>query len=533
MKSAFFSLPVIAALAALGALGVAYAAPGELDASFGTPSLSPYTPAGATRGIPSPVASAATMSTAAIAVRKDGGFYLANPCLNAGGNTSLCVSSYTLTGALENPFAPLVPVLEPGGATQIGGIAVDDRDHAWIAGSCNGQGCVAKRLRDGTNATNLGAGGILARIDIPTMVFAAAIDIGRDGKIAVGGRCFDGEQHHPCAIRLLPNGAIDPSFNSGQVAAWGNDPFNAIEQVVDGIVRKVIFHGDGRIYAGGRCAGTVIEWMCVAILEADGSRRLRYVLNSQEQFDVFSYYTAALWSLATSTSFVDMAIQTDGATLLYGTCSQNSAPTQFACAVRLMPELGFDRMFANNGFLRAFLRPEPMSAAGLVLRQDGSFTLLANCDVAVSAQTRRRLCVQTHSPSGNFSYQLLTGVAANDIEFDGSTTPQRLVWHGVGATRYRDSAILAVASCPDASGFRWLCVVKISLGALPAPHACSPDIDGDFRSLATTDAALVARIARGASGNAVTSSATGSSASRTDWSSIRNHLNTHCGSTLP
>lgn len=531
-----FSMACIAralGLLALFALTHTHAAPGELDTTFGVVSGSPYTPAGVTRGAPSPLVSASTLATASVAVRKDGGYYLANSCLSTNGDASICVTSYSSLGQFENPFSPIVPVIQAPGATVVGGIAVDANDNAWVSGSCNGQGCVAKRLRDGSNASNLGAGGNLSRINIPSMVFAASVDIGRDGKIAVGGRCFDGSQYHPCAIRLLPSGAIDSSFNAGQVAAWGNDPFNAIEQVVDGIVRKVIFHGGGRIYAGGRCAGAAIEWMCVAILEADGSRRLRYVLNSQEQFDVYSYYTASLFAHATATSFVDMAIQSDGGMLLYGTCRQTSAPTQFACAVRMMPDVGLDRWFGNNGYLRAFLRSEVMTAAGMVLRQDGSFVLLANCDVAVSAQTRRRLCVQTHTPSGNFAYQLLTGVAANDIEFDGSTTPIRLLWEGVGAARYRENALLAAASCPDAGGFRWLCVAKISLGALPAPHRCSPDIDGDTLSLATTDAALVARIARGASGAAVTTNTIGNSASRSDWSSIRAHLNTHCGTALP
>jgi hypothetical protein len=228
-----------------------------------------------------------------------------------------------------------------------------------------------------------------------------------------------------------------------------------------------------------------------------------------------------------------MAVQSDGGALLYGTCSRATAPTQFACVVRQTPDVGFDLLFGTGGYLRPFLRGEPMTAAGIVLRQDGSFVLLANCDVTVSAQTRRRLCVQTHTPSGNFSYQLLSGIAANDIEFDGNNTPLRLVWDGAGATRYRDNALLAVASCPDAGGFRWLCVAKISLGTLTAPHLCTPDIDGDGRALATTDAALVARIARGATGGAVTAHATGPGAARPDWAAIRSHMNTHCGTSLP
>jgi hypothetical protein len=516
-----------------GASSLLYALPGELDAAFGSAGGSPYRPAGVVRGAPSPVVGVNTLATASTAVRKDGGYYLANSCLSSAQVESICVTSYSPTGQMENQFDAIVPVIQAAGTTVVGGVAVDANDHAWVSGSCNGQGCVAKRLRDGSNASHLGASGNLARIDIPSMVFASSIDVGRDGKIAVGGRCFDNVQYFPCAIRLLPSGAIDSSFNGGQIAGWGNDPFNAVERVSDGIVRKVIYHGDGRIYAGGRCFYAAIEWMCVAILEVDGSRRLRAVLNSQDEFDIYSYYTAALLSQATSTTFVDMAIQSDSGVLLYGTCQQTIAPTQTACVVRFMPDVGFDRMFGNNGFLKPYLRPEVMNAAGLVLRQDGTFIVLANCDVTVNSQPKRLLCVQSHRPSGALSYQLLGGVAANDIDFDPGTTPPRLRWEGVSAARYRDNALLAVSSCPDPSNFRWLCVAKVSLGALPAPHGCAPDIDGDGKSLATTDAALIARIARGATSAGATANIVGTGAARGDWASIRTHLNSHCGASLP
>jgi hypothetical protein len=524
------SIATLCLFAALTASGNAFALPGELDATFSTAGNSPYRPAGVTRGIPSPLSSAGLVSTGFVAVRSDGGYYAANPCLNTSVAESICVTSYGANGAWENPFSPIVPLVQTGGTTLPGGVAVDRNDHGWVAGVCNGQSCVAKQLRSGAAASNLGASGNLSLVTIPGMVSAGAIDVAPNQKIVVGGRCNDGVQFYPCVARLLPNGAIDPSFNGGNVSGWGNDPFAANERLVDGTVRKVVALADGRVYAGARCTLTASERMCLAIIEDNGTRNVYAVPNSQDGFDYYSYYLLIL-PTTTGTVFSDLAVQTDGFAVLYGTCQQTIVPQRTPCIARVRPGVGLDVYFANGGFSKPYLRPEPMDASGLVMRQDGTLITLGNCDVSVSGSARRRLCIQALTPSGGFSFQLLNNSAASDIEFDGTTVPLRLVWEGVGATRYRDNALLAVASCPDAGGLRWLCVAKISLTPLPAPH-CKPDLDGDGKPLSTTDGALIARIARGQIGSSVTPGLLGSNATRTDWTAISTYLINHCGAGL-
>jgi hypothetical protein len=503
------------------------AAPGELDPTFSTASSSPHRPAGVVRGAPSPSVSASTVSTGFVAVRSDGGYYAANPCLNTAGAASICVTSYGANGAMENQFSPIVPVVQTGGTTLPGAVAVDGNDHAWVAGVCSGQACVAKQLRSGVAANNLGASSNLSLITIPGMLFAGAITVAPSQKIMVGGRCNDGVQFYPCVARLLANGAIDPTFNGGNVSGWGNDPFAQNERLVDGNVRKLVALPGGRVYAGARCTLGGFEHMCLAIIEDNGTRNVYAVPNSQDGLDYYSYYLLVL-PTTTGAVFADLAVQTDGFALLYGTCQQTIQPQRAPCLARVRPGVGLDLYFANVGFSKPYLRPEPMDASGLVLRQDGTLITLANCDVTELAVVRRRLCIQSLTPSGGFSFQLLNNSAANDIEFDPNTTPLRLVWDGVGATRYRDTNVLAVAICPDAGGFRWLCVAKISLAPPQAPN-CTPDLDGDGRSAATTDAALIARIARGTANDSVITQLTGAGASRTTWTSIRNFLNTNCG----
>ncbi len=515
----------------VGLMGVAVAAAGELDPSFATAVGSPYRPAGVLRNLPAISAVNGTISSAHVAVRADRGFYVAVPCLTAAASPApaICVTSYTESGATEIGFGVVSFTANASIAPQA--IAVDQNDNVWIVGICDGQSCIQKVLRSGAVANNLGASGNQSRVQAPSMIAAGAIDVGYDGKLAVGGRCFNGSRNYPCAIRLLANGVPDPAFAGGFANGWGNDSFALIELLNDGQVRKIKLLPDGRIYAAGRCTLASGERMCLAIIEANGTRQNYAVPNSQDGFDILSYYIAFPPG-SMVTFFSDFAVQTDGLALLYGTCGYVGTPNGSPCLSRIQPGVGADVYFANAGHVRPYLRPEPMQAAGMVLRQDGSIVTLANCDVTVGLGTRRQLCVTALGSGGNFSLQFFAGSnAASDIEFDPGNTPSRLFWDGQGAVRYFDQSLLAVASCPDTGGFRWFCLARISLSPPAAPN-CKPDLDGDRRAQATTDAALIARIARGGTSDAALANVIGSGATRSTWATLRDHLNAQCGMSL-
>ncbi len=510
------------------------AAPGELDASFGSAGSSPVRPSGVSRNTPGTSFASNTISAGYVAVRSDGGYYALVPCITVtpSGGAAMCVSSYSETAVFDSSFG--IVSLPGTGTVAPLAIAVDRDDNVWIAGICADQSCLQKVLRNGQVARNLGELGNQSVVQAPSMVAAGAIDIGYDGKIAVGGRCFNSARYYPCATRLLPNGVPDPSFLFGATNGWGNDPFALNELLTDGFVRKIKLASDGRIYAAGRCVLASGERMCAAMIEANGTRQTYAVPNSQDGLDYYSFYIAFPPS-STLTRFSDFAVQTDGLMLLYGTCNYAAAPTRAPCLTRIQPGVGADVYFGSAGHVRPYLRPEPMDASGMVLRQDGSIVTLANCDVTVSSNVRRQLCVVALGTGGNFSLQFLSGGnAANDIEFDAGSTPSRLLWDGVGAARYFDRGLLAVASCPDSTGFRWLCVARISLAPPAAPH-CKPDLDGDRRALATTDAALIARVAKspaGSGSNATLGNLLTPTATRNSWAALSSYLNGHCGTAL-
>jgi len=61
---------------------------------------------------------------------------------------------------------------------------------------------------------------------------------------------------------------------------------------------------------------------------------------------------------------------------------------------------------------------------------------------------------------------------------------------------------------------------------------CSLDVDGNNSIDALTDGLLILRAMFGLTGTAVTNSAVGGSATRSDWTSIRNYLNGSCGTSF-
>ena len=66
----------------------------------------------------------------------------------------------------------------------------------------------------------------------------------------------------------------------------------------------------------------------------------------------------------------------------------------------------------------------------------------------------------------------------------------------------------------------------------PLIHAAALDLDGNGQTDPLTDGLMLVRALFGLTGTAVTSNAIGPNATRSNWTAIRNYLNTSCGTTL-
>jgi hypothetical protein len=520
------------------AASFANALPGELDTSFGPPAT-PYRPLGVVSNWPTPLVTSETVYTAALAIRKDGSSIRLNPCLSATtGNQSMCVSTLAANGAFNSAFGSgngIVDLLQSGD-TQPFALALDRDENSWVAGRCSGQSCLFRLSRNGLLASNLGASATLNKVTIASMIEATTIDIAFDDKLIVGGRCSSGSSTFPCAMRMNANGTPDTTFNDGNALLWGNSPDFPSEQLAEGKVLKIKARADGRAYAGGSCAplfsGTR-RYMCVALIEANGSLNPIYTIDPEGGYDVSSYYIVGV-PQSSNDEFSDMQVQVDGGAILLGTCKYvlPLQTTFSACLTRVHPGIGVDPYFGFNGYVKPFLTGDNHPAAGLLLREDGAMVVVANCDVSLSGGvTRRRLCLSALNPTGIYSLQFLGNATANSaIELDPTTVggTLRLKWEGIGAVRYDEKSFIAYGGCRSETGFRSSCVARISL-ELPTGPRCSPDMDGNKISTANTDGLLLVRTLRSLTDLAVTANAVGDNAVRNSASAIRSFLVDQCG----
>ena len=94
-----------------------------------------------------------------------------------------------------------------------------------------------------------------------------------------------------------------------------------------------------------------------------------------------------------------------------------------------------------------------------------------------------------------------------------------------------DGKIVLAGNCFSGSTSDF-CAVRYDGGSFSFQN-CKPDLDGDGRFLATTDALIYTRIALGITGNAVVGGITfAANATRNTWSLIRDYLVTQCGLSL-
>jgi Domain of unknown function (DUF5122) beta-propeller len=533
----FLSLHTLAIFLAIFANSVV-AAPGELDPTFGFVAT-PYRPLGVVSGWPAPVFTAETVYTAAFAVRKDGTSIRLVPCLSATTlNQSMCVNALTDAGNYFNTFGTgngVVDLLQSGD-TQPFALALDRDENSWVAGRCSGQSCLLKLSRNGLLANNLGTSANLNKVTIASMIDATTIDVTFDDKLIVGGRCSSGGSSFPCAMRMNANGTPDTTFNGGNALLWGNNPDFQSEQLTGGKVLKIKARADGRAYAGGSCmplfSGTR-PYMCVALIEANGSLNPIYTIYPEGGYDVSSYYIVGV-PQSSNDEFSDMQVQVDGGAILLGTCKYvlPLQTTFSACLTRVHSGIGVDPYFGFNGYLKPFLTGDNHPAAGLLLREDGAMIVIANCDIAISGGAmRRRLCLSALAPTGTYSLQFAGNATAYaQIELDPTTVAGtlRLKWEGIGASRYNDNSFIAYGGCRSETGFRSSCVARISLESRTGPR-CSPDMDGNKISAANTDGLLLMRALRGLTDVAVTANAVGNNATRNSESTIRSFLVDQCG----
>ncbi len=279
----------------------------------------------------------------------------------------------------------------------------------------NGQGdMIAVRLSaNGSLDHSFGANG-WAVVPIGKSAQGNAIALQSNGDIVLAGSGRDPVTGTVAlaAARLLPNGALDPSFGSGGVAT--------VPVGSEAIANGVVILPNGQIVISGT-ALTDHDHFVAARLNGDGS--IDHSFGSQG-VTVLTQTVAADWGLA---------LQTDGGLVLGGE-AQNSAGTWDYMAARLLSDGSADDGFGNGGIV---IVPIGTYAAGLAvtLQPDGKILLTGN-----ALETNRVVATVRFNPNGSLDSSFgqhgiatFRGVGANAITMEGAN----ILVAGPGASAVR------------------------------------------------------------------------------------------------
>lgn len=330
--------------------------------------------------------------------------------------TALAASS----GALDSAFgAAGYTTLPIGSLADAIGVVVQPDGKIVTAGEAqlsNGDTVMfSTRMNgNGTLDTGYGNGGTVS-VDINGATGANAVALQPDGKIVLGGTGRDPNTYGLAfaAVRLLPNGALDPSFGKGGIVT--------VPIGVEAIANAVAIEPGGQIVLGGSALQGHAEFAAVR-LTASGALDPTFGSSGVSTLSP----TAAAWG---------MVLQPDGAIVLAGQADYQN--TQAYMAARLSPRGTLDPTFGTNGIVTI---PIGVKAIGnAVARQaDGKIVLAGNAwvnNTGVAATVRLTANGRldpSFGTSGIATQTLYQAVNAMTIQPDG-----RIVLAATGTTTLR------------------------------------------------------------------------------------------------
>lgn len=493
---------VFTALLAFPAAG----APGDLDNSFG-----------AFGKVNTPFGSG-NDAAKRVAIQPDGKIVVAGTCSN-GTNTDFCVARYSADGVLDTTFSGDGKVVSAigSGDDDVRAMALQADGKIVVAGSCdNGAAtgfCLARYTATGVLDSTFNVNGKVITAAGSVSSSLRSVVLQPDGRIVVGGTCNNGSNNTFCLARYLADGALDISFSGdGKVATTiGVSP---------SYVDTVLLQSDGKIVATGLCydAGNQHSLFCLARYNANGSLDTTFDADGRVQTQIGAYNASA---------YGRALLQPDGKIVVAGYCDLQTGAAGFTfCLARFETDGALDTGFSTDGQVFTTMGNGDSYIAGIALQTDGKIVVTGRCLGLANAD----FCIARYHGSGaldtsfNTDGRVISAIGSNDDQ-------------GYDLTVQPDGKIVVVGNCSNGSNDDF-CIARYEGGPFGA-RACSLDIDGDGKVLATTDMLIATRVALGVTGNAVLGGVTFSAtATRDEWGTntardIRKFLTTQCGMVLP
>jgi uncharacterized delta-60 repeat protein len=480
-----------------------FAAPGDLDPSFGSGNGRVIADLGSSSDHP-----------AAIALQTDRKIVAVGSCFGAS-NEDFCIARFNEDGTLDTSFAGNGKVVTAMGSygDYASAVAIQTDGKIVVAGTCytstKPRICVARYTPSGALDTTFSGDGKVFTSFTAGDDVASSVVLQPDGKIVVAGSCLISTipaYDAFCAVRYLANGDLDTSFSGdGKVTTSigsGND-----------YAGDVALQSDGKIVIVGNCDDAGSSRFCVVRYNTDGTLDTTFSGDGK----VMNYIDLD------GTKVRRIAIQPDGKIAVAGSCGASAGGGQLSsfCVARLNSSGSFDSSFGDfDGRVVTTVTNGQHIPFGLVLQPDGKLVVAGAC---VNANLLRSCIVRYHS-DGKLDHGLKnTGVlVSTEVGYYNALAQQA------------DGKLVTLGSCisAGASTLDGFCIARYEGGAY-GYRACTPDFDGDGTVLAATDATILTRVAQGLTGTNVTNGiAFPAGATRTTWAALRTYLVTQCGMSL-
>jgi uncharacterized delta-60 repeat protein len=488
----------------LGIANIAFAAPGELDASFGLGNGKVIVAIGN-----------ADDNAHAMALQPDGKIVVVGAC----GSTTVrdfCVARFDRSGALDDTFSTDGKVITQVGAdnSDAYAVAIQTDGKIVVAGHCGNVGtrdfCLVRYNPNGTINANFGNDGQVTTPVGSGDDAAQALAIQSDGKIVVAGTCSLGGNDAFCVVRYNADGSLDDTFA-------GDGKVITSVTTDDDVARAVAIQSDGKIVVAGYCGDSSVSVDFCAV---------RYLSTGaiDNSFDFDGRVTTAIGT------FIDVgngiAVQADGKMIVAGASTSSGGSTTIG-ALRYNPFGSLDTSFSGNGMLALSIGIGADFAQSVAIQADGKIVLAGSCedgsgyDFCVARLNSDGTLDNTFSVNGS----VITPISANADD------------KVAGMALDNEGNIVVAGSC-GASPNRDFCIARYEGGPFGARN-CSFDLDGDGKITATIDGLIATRVMLGLTGNAVIGSISfPANATRKQWGSntssdIRKYLVTQCGMALP
>ena len=510
-------------------LGV-FAAPGQLDPTFGASGVVVPIDLGTGDQYPAQTGGLVQLPSGAIVVGRL--CYVGPPADN---HTAMCLKRFTPSGQLDLSFGaggqaavdfPSGFALFPFDAMGVVSLALQPDGKVLAAASrtpltYSGPVCIVRFLADGSLDPSFNSGGstpgtFKLAFGLGTMVSSNPIALQSNGKIIVTGQCSFPETM--CVTRLTANGVIDTTFANAASGTARVMPFGPTDvRRITAVPRQVTVDSDDRIVIVGTCTVAFVNstYPCVGRLNPNGSTDTTFV-NS----DTSATYYGSWFGVSTFGSNAtgnDITVQADGKILFVGDCG--NSPATSTCIVRLLstgaPDPGFTNASSGRSGIVKLDAPDGFRASrSLEVQADGRIVFAGECSSIFSL-----FCVGRLNADGSLdsTFREVPGNNSGVVQLsigDGSGYATDVALTSTGK-------IVLYGACRSTARVYSGCASRLVGSRDPA--TCTLNADANATAEPSTDASLILRYLLGYRGSALTNGVLGTNPTRTGLA-LENYL---------